>query len=334
MDPHELDHAPAHGNPVEVEAPSMSLPEVAEAARQIVDNVSRVIFGKRQVIEDALVALLCAGHVLFEDVPGVGKTMLARSFAITLGCTYKRIQFTPDLLPSDVTGVSIYDQARQTFRFVAGPVFANVVLADEINRASPKTQSALLECMEEMQVTVDGVAHALPRPFVVMATENPIEYEGTYPLPESQLDRFMMRLSIGYPGRDDERAVVLEQQREHPIRQIEAVADAGAVLSMQRAIREVRVEGRAQEYILDLVTATRSHPQIYLGASPRGSLYLFRTAQALAAILGMDYVLPDHVKRLAAAVLAHRIIVRPEARIAGATAANIIAEIVNSVPVD
>jgi MoxR-like ATPase len=280
------------------------------------------------------VALLCGGHVLFEDVPGVGKTMLARSFAVTLGCTYKRIQFTPDLLPSDVTGVSIYDQASQTFRFVAGPVFANVVLADEINRASPKTQSALLECMEEMQVTIDGVAHSLPLPFMVMATENPIEYEGTYPLPESQLDRFMMRLSIGYPSRDDERAVVLEQQREHPIGHISAVTDAAAVLGMQRAIREVRVEERAQEYVLDLVAATRGHPQIYLGASPRGSLYLFRTAQALAAISGMDYVLPDHVKRLAAAVLAHRIIVRPEARIAGATATHVIDEILSSVPVD
>jgi MoxR-like ATPase len=333
MESQEFNQAP-RGNPVHTATDVMSVSEVAAVAGRIVDNVSRVIFGKREVIEEAVVALLCGGHVLFEDVPGVGKTMLARSFAVTLGCTYKRIQFTPDLLPSDVTGVSIYDQASQTFRFVAGPVFANVVLADEINRASPKTQSALLECMEEMQVTIDGVAHSLPLPFMVMATENPIEYEGTYPLPESQLDRFMMRLSIGYPSRDEERAVVLEQQREHPIGHISAVTDAAAVLGMQRAIREVRVEERAQEYVLDLVAATRGHPQIYLGASPRGSLYLFRTAQALAAISGMDYVLPDHVKRLAAAVLAHRIIVRPEARIAGATATHVIDEILSSVPVD
>ncbi|UCH36853.1 MAG: MoxR family ATPase [Armatimonadota bacterium] len=312
----------------------MTIAQVAAAATRIVDNVSRVIFGKREVIEDALVALLCAGHVLFEDVPGVGKTMLARAFAASLGCTYKRIQFTPDLLPSDVTGVSIYDQGRQEFRFVAGPVFANVVLADEINRASPKTQSALLECMEEGQVTVDGVPHRLPQPFVVMATENPIEYEGTYPLPELQLDRFMMRLRIGYPEREVERSVVLEQQREHPIRRIEAVTDAATVVAMQHAVREVRVEERAQEYILDLVAGTRNHPQVYLGASPRGSLYLFRTAQALAAVLGLDYVLPDHLKRLAPAVLGHRIIVRPEARIAGTTAADVIAEILSSVPVD
>jgi MoxR-like ATPase len=315
-------------------APTLALPQVADIARGIVDNVSRVIFGKREVIEDALVGLLCSGHILFEDVPGVGKTMLARAFAISLGCSYKRIQFTPDLLPSDVTGVSIYNQGRQEFRFVAGPVFANVVLADEINRASPKTQSALLECMEEGQVTVDGVPHPLPQPFMVMATENPIEYEGTYPLPESQLDRFMMRLRVGYPEREVERAVVLEQQREHPIHRIGAVTDASTVIAMQHATREVRVEDRAQEYILDLVAATRKHPQIYLGASPRGSLYLFRTAQALAAISGLDYVLPDHVKRLAAAVLAHRVIVRPEARIAGTAAHDVITEILASVPVD
>jgi MoxR-like ATPase len=325
---------PPDDDPVEIEPAALTVPDVARIAGLIIDNVSRVIFGKREVIEDALVAMLCAGHVLFEDVPGVGKTMLARAFATSLGSTYRRIQFTPDLLPSDVTGVSIYDQGCREFRFVAGPVFANIVLADEINRASPKTQSALLECMEEGQVTVDGVAHPLPQPFVVMATENPIEYEGTYPLPEAQLDRFMMRLRIGYPTRDDERAVVLEQQREHPIRRIEAVTDAATVAAMQRALREVQVQPRAQEYILDLVTATRSHPQIYLGASPRGSLYLFRTAQALAAISGLDYVLPDHVKRLAPSVLAHRIIVRPEARIAGATAEQVLHEIIAAVPVD
>jgi MoxR-like ATPase len=319
---------------LEVDAASVSLPGVAAVAGPIVDNVARVIFGKREVIEEALVALLCAGHVLFEDVPGVGKTMLARAFAISLGCTYKRIQFTPDLLPSDVTGVSIYDQRRQEFRFVPGPVFAHVVLADEINRASPKTQSALLECMEEKQVTADGVAHPMSRPFMVMATENPIEYEGTYPLPESQLDRFMMRLRLGYPSREAERALVVEQQREHPIARIGAVTDAASMLAVQRAVREVRVEERAQEYLLDLVAHTRAHSQIYLGASPRGSLHLFRTAQALAAVCGRDYVLPDDIKRLAPAVLGHRVIVRPEARIAGVGAADLLAEIVAAVAVD
>ena len=324
----------ARGNPVETQTAPMPLREVTVTSARVIDNVARVIFGKREVIEEALVALLCAGHVLFEDVPGVGKTMLARAFATSLGCSYKRIQFTPDLLPSDITGVSVYDLKRQEFRFVAGPVFANLVLTDEINRASPKTQSALLECMEEMQITVDGQPHPLPRPFMVMATENPIEYEGTYPLPESQLDRFMMRLRNGYPAREVERAVVLEQQREHPIARIGAVTDAAAVIAMQRAVREVRVEERAQEYILDLVAGTREHPQVYLGASPRGSLYLFRTAQALAAVTGLDYVLPDHIKRLAPAVLGHRIIVRPEARIAGVSPTDIIAEIVAAARVD
>ena len=280
----------------------MTIAEVAERSTRLIDNVGRVILGKREVIEEATVALLCGGHVLFDDVPGVGKTMLAKSFAASLGSSFKRIQFTPDLLPSDVVGVSIYDQRSAEFRFSPGPIFANVVLADEINRAGPKTQSSLLECMEEGQVTVDGISHPLPRPFLVMATENPIEYEGTYPLPESQLDRFLMKLHLGYPDRESERAVVESQRLEHPIHSISAVFGEREVEEMQGAIKQVRMEPAAQDYVLDIVAATRSHPQVYLGASPRGSLALSRAAQALAAINGLDYVVPDHIKRLAPAV--------------------------------
>jgi len=311
----------------------MTIPEVSEHATRLIDNIERVILGKRSVIEEATVALLCGGHVLFDDVPGVGKTMLARAFAASLGSSFKRIQFTPDLLPSDVVGVSIFDQKTGEFRFSPGPIFANVVLADEINRAGPKTQSSLLECMEEGQVTVDGLSHALPRPFMVMATENPIEYEGTYPLPEAQLDRFLMKLHLGYPDRESERAVVESQRRQHPIHSISAVV-GGEVDAMQEAIKQVRVESAAQDYVLDIVAATRSHPQVYLGASPRGSLALSRAAQALAAVNGYDYVLPDHIKRLAPQVLAHRLIIRPEARIAGTAPEDVVGEIVASVSVD
>jgi MoxR-like ATPase len=260
--------------------------------------------------------------------------MLAKAFAASLGSSFKRIQFTPDLLPSDVAGVSIFDQKSGEFRFSPGPIFANVVLADEINRAGPKTQSSLLECMEEGQVTVDGVSHVLPRPFFVMATENPIEYEGTYPLPESQLDRFLMKLHLGYPDRESERSVVEAQRLQHPIHSISAVLNGGDIEGMQEAIKQVRVERAAEDYVLDIVAATRSHSQVYLGASPRGSLSLSRAAQALAAIHGLDYVLPDHIKRLAPPVLAHRLIVRPEARIAGTAPEDVVREIVASVAVD
>jgi len=308
--------------------------QVARIAEALIGNVGRVIFGKREVIEEAVVALLCAGHVLFDDVPGVGKTMMARAVARSMGGTFKRIQFTPDVLPSDVTGVSVFDQKEGSFRFMQGPVFANVVLADEINRAPPKTQASLLECMEEGQVTADGQSHQLPKPFLVMATENPIEYEGTYPLPEAQLDRFMMRLHVGYPDREYERQAVLQQQRQHPIHSLEAAADPRAVLQGQAAVREVRVSQQAQDYILDIVAATRRHPQVYLGASPRASIALFRGSQALAAIHGQDWVAPEHIKHLAPGIIAHRLLVRPEARLAGLTARGVVDEILASVTVD
>jgi len=316
------------------EISSLPIPEVTARARAIADNIERVIRGKREQVELTLVALLCGGHVLLEDVPGVGKTMLAKSLAASLGCSYKRLQFTPDLLPSDITGVSIYNQSTGEFRFMEGPVFANIVLADEINRASPKTQAALLECMEERQVTVDGVTRVLPQPFFVIATQNPIEYEGTYPLPESQLDRFLLRQSLGYPPRDHEREVVMAQARSMPLADLRSVTELDGLLAMQEAVKTVHVSDAALDYILNVVEATRAHPDLYLGASPRGAINLYRAAQALAAVAGEAFVLPDHVKRLATQVLSHRVIVRPEARISGITAEQVIGNILAKVPVD
>ncbi len=312
----------------------MTLPMVGEKARAIIDNIEKVILGKREVIEMTLVGLLCGGHVLLEDVPGVGKTMLAKSIARTLGCTYKRLQFTPDLLPSDITGVTIYRQGTGVFSFIEGPIFANIVLADEINRASPKTQAALLESMEEQQVTVDGQPRKLPTPFFVLATQNPIEYEGTYPLPESQLDRFLVRVKLGYPALAQEREVVLQQSKYNPLQVLQAITEEQELLEMQKLVKTVHVSDTALDYLLAVVTATRNHPDIYLGVSPRGSIALYRAAQALAAITGTEYVLPDYIKRLAPQVLAHRIIVRPEARVGGVTPEDAIADVLSKVPVD
>ena len=301
--------------------------------RLIFDNVTRVLIGKRAEIELALIALASEGHVLVEDVPGVGKTMLAKSLAKSIGCSFRRIQFTPDLLPSDVTGVSIYNQRTEQFEFRPGPVMAQIVLADEINRATPKTQSALLESMEERHLTVDGVTNRLPHPFMVLATQNPIEYEGTFPLPEAQLDRFMMRVRLGYPARDDEVAILDSQVVSHPIEDILQVVDAEALIEVQREVRQIHVDPSLRRYIVDIVEATRTHPDVYLGASPRGSLSLFRTSQSAALLAGRDYVIPDDIKMLVDPCLGHRIIMNPAARVRNVLASTVIREILQSIVV-
>ncbi len=302
-------------------------------SQRIIDNVSRVILGKEQVIRQTLLALLCEGHLLIEDVPGLGKTMLARSIAKSIGCSFNRIQFTPDMLPSDVTGVSVYNQKSQEFEFRAGPIFAQIVLADEINRATPKTQAALLEAMEERQVTVDGVTYPMARPFLVLATQNPIEYEGTFPLPEAQVDRFLMRIHLGYPDREHEIAILNAQQDHHPIRDLEQVVSLEELLQAQEAVKAVYVDDRIKAYIVALAQATRDHPDVYLGASPRGSLALFKTARAWAAMEKRAYVLPDDVKALAIPTLAHRVIVNPSARIKNISSQAVLQDILQSVPV-
>jgi MoxR-like ATPase len=306
---------------------------VQEPAERVVANVERVIVGKHLEVRMALVALLCEGHILIEDVPGVGKTMLAKAISRSVGCTFRRIQFTPDLLPSDVTGLSIFNQKTQEFEFRPGPIMAQVVLADEINRATPKTQSALLECMEERQSTIDGVTYPMPSPFLVMATQNPIEYEGTFALPEAQLDRFMLRLRIGYPKAMEEIVILDEQKRTHPIEAVQQVLDADELRLMQSGVKEVYVDQAVAEYIVRLVTATREHPDVYLGASPRGSISLYRATQAFAAMEGRDYVIPDDVKSLAVAVLAHRLIVKSQASLREVDPDRIVREILASVPV-
>jgi MoxR-like ATPase len=306
---------------------------VQTVAKAICDNVEQVIIGKRSAVELAVIGLLCQGHLLIEDVPGVGKTMLARSLAKSIGCTFRRIQFTPDMLPSDVTGVSIFNQQTREFEFREGPVFAQIVLSDEINRATPKTQAALLEAMEEKQVTVDGVTRKLSRPFLVLATQNPIEYEGTFPLPEAQLDRFMLRVRLGYPSANDEVAMLDSQQFKHPVEALDQVVDSPALLGAQEEIKSIHVDDKIKTYIVELMTQTRKHAEVSLGASPRGSLVLYRTAQARAAIAGRDYVIPDDIKALAPVCLAHRMIVSPSARIKDVTAESILSEILNSVPV-
>lgn len=308
--------------------------EVQAFVNQVIDNIEKVIIGKRDAIEMVMVALLCEGHVLLDDVPGSGKTMLARSVATSLGSSFKRVQCTPDLLPNDVTGVSIFNQKSGEFEFRKGPVFVNILLADEINRATPRTQSALLEAMQEQQVTVDGTTRELPRPFLVLATQNPIEYEGTFPLPEAQLDRFLMRISLGYPNPEDERQILINLWREHPITHLEKVVNGTELLALQKKVWDVHVDETLQEYIVALVDATRIHPDLALGVSPRGSLALFKAAQALAAVRGRDHVRPDEIKYLVPVTLAHRLIVKPEAELRGRTAQSILADVLKDTPLN
>jgi MoxR-like ATPase len=306
---------------------------VQHVAERIAQSVGQVIIGKRNEVRLTVLGLLCQGHILIEDIPGVGKTMMAKALARSIGCTFSRIQFTPDMLPSDVTGVSLFNQKTREFEFRAGPVMAQIVLADEINRATPKTQAALLEAMEEKQVTVDGVTYSLEEPFMLLATQNPIEYEGTFPLPEAQLDRFMVRIQLGYPSPNEELTVLSAQQYEHPINNMYQVVSVQELLAAQKAVREVYVADEIKRYVIDLVNASRQHPDVYLGSSPRGSLALFRTSQARAAMAGRDFVLPDDVKALAEVSLAHRIIVGPAARIKDISSRTIVQDILASTPV-
>lgn len=310
------------------------MPNAKDFAARIIENIEHVIVGKRDTIELLLVALLCEGHVLIEDVPGVGKTMLARSLAGSIGGQFKRVQCTPDLLPNDITGVSVFNQQSSQFEFRAGPIFVNVLLTDEINRATPRTQSALLEAMQEQQVTVDGTTRALPRPFLVLATQNPVEYEGTFPLPEAQLDRFLLQVAMGYPSPAEEQQVIRNLQREHPINQLGAVASIDELTALQRQIWEVHVDESLADYIVRLINATRNNNDIALGASPRASLALFKAAQALAAIRGRDHVIPDDIKRLVTPALAHRLVAKPEAELRGRTARAILNELLDTTPLD
>ena len=302
-------------------------------AQEIVENVSKVIIGKKPIVEHALSAVVAQGHILIEDVPGVGKTMLAKSISASIGCSFKRIQITPDLLPSDIVGISIYNQRTGEFQFRAGPVMAQMVLVDEINRATPKTQSALLEAMEELQVSVDGDSRTLDRPFVVIATQNPIEYEGTFPLPEAQLDRFLMRISLGYPSFAEEMSIIEQQEQVHPINELRSVATPEDIIDLQEACKNIYVDNTVREYIVSLIDATRNHENVSLGASPRASLGMFRAARGLAILRDRDYVIPDDIKELAYAVLAHRLILSPSARMRGLHTGQIISNLLESVPI-
>lgn len=308
--------------------------QIQQSGERVAANVERVIVGKHREVRLALVAILCGGHLLIEDVPGTGKTVLAKALARSLGCSFRRIQFTPDLLPTDVTGLSIYNQKTQEFEFRPGPILSQVVLADEINRATPKTQSALLESMEERQVTVDGVTWPMPRPFLVIATQNPIEYEGTFALPEAQLDRFMLRLRMGYPAPAEEMRILDAQRQVHPLDALEVVTSVDELLAMQAAVRQVYVDPAIADYIVRLVGATRAHPDVYLGASPRGSIALYRAGQALAALLGREFVIPDDIKALAEPALAHRLIVRTAASVRDVDPGAIVRQIVDALPVE
>ena len=306
---------------------------VKTVADRICDNVEKVIIGKRREVQMTLIALLCEGHLLIEDVPGVGKTMLARAISPSIGCDFRRIQFTPDMLPSDVTGVSVFNQKTMEFEFRPGPIMTQIVLTDEINRATPKTQSALLEAMEERQVTVDGATYPLEKPFLVLATQNPIEYEGTFPLPEAQLDRFMMRITLGYPLPEQEMRILDSQRSHHPIGDLGQVISREELMAAQRAVTEVYVDELIKEYIVGLANATRKHPDIYLGVSPRGSLALFKAGRARAAVESRDFVIPDDIKALAESTLAHRLIISPSARIKNVDPRAVLNEILDATPV-
>ncbi len=310
-----------------------SLNEVNNFYEKLLVNLEKVIIGKKDIIDLVIISLLSQGHLLIDDVPGVGKTMLAKSLAKSLGCSFNRIQFTPDMLPSDVTGVSIFNQNTKDFEFRPGPIISQIVLADEINRATPKTQSALLESMEERQVTVDGITHTIPNPFMVLATQNPIEYEGTFPLPEAQLDRFIMRVRIGYPSFANEIQILDLQQLKHPIEDISTVVSSSEIIQMQNSIKHVFVSDAVKRYIVELTRATRDHNDVYLGASPRGSLSLYRVSQAKAATMGRDFVLPDDVKSLAKFVLGHRLVIHPSARLKNLSTEQIIGEVLLQVHV-
>ena len=306
---------------------------IRETVTRVTENVQRVIVGKDEVIELAMVALLCEGHVLIEDVPGIGKTTLAKALARSLNCTFQRIQFTPDLLPSDVTGIYFFNQKAQEFQFRPGPVMSQILLADEINRATPRTQSALLEAMQERQITVDGETKPLPRPILVLATQNPLEFEGTFPLPEAQVDRFLLKIKIGYPTEEEENRILLRFEQDDPLGDLQPVATAEELLNLQAEVRRVHVERSVREYLVRVVRATREHPSVDLGVSPRGTLSLYKTAQALAAIRGRDYVIPDDVKALAPYVLTHRILISPQTRLRGRTPEEVVMEVINEVPV-
>ena len=311
----------------------METKTISDLAKAIIANLEKVIIGKKSTLEQVLACFLSQGHLLIEDVPGTGKTIMARSLAGSIGCQFSRIQFTPDMLPSDITGVSIYNQNNRKFEFKPGPVISQIVLADEINRATPKTQSALLEVMEEKQVTIDGVTHPMKMPFMVIGTQNPIEYEGTFPLPEAQLDRFLMKVTLGYPSMLEEIRILESQQIHHPIEDLKEVVTSNQVIKAQVQVKHVLISQPVKRYIVDLVRATREHSDVYLGASPRGSLGLFKVGQAIAAIRGRDYVIPDDIKEIAESVLAHRVIVQPASKLHGMTSNMVILEILESIAV-